>query len=349
MIQTSFLLSLTDDPTVAKDSWYWLGISLSLSQAVGFHLDTPGYCKRNKRLSRRIWWNIFIQDRKLSLGMKYPCRIRDGDYEVPMLTLDDFEIQCGNPAVFDIVGQDMGLQDTNYQEKLAVFKIRSAALSVVTGDILRTQYTLSCPIQFDGKMPSTTMAPCRTATRSDIQSYERGLALCMEDAELQWNETKARQRLGLKDEALFLLYAETSLTHLTTLMALYRPLIWPVQKTLPINWELQAYSQKQGRLVASKVLGVCKAAQEKNLFSRLSHITATSVLQAAMIHLSFSKSADKAQQVLSHSKFDQLFLFLKDMDDVHVTARFGVSLLYSMLQKAGFLQESSYSTSASWQ
>ncbi|KAJ5856771.1 hypothetical protein N7455_007665 [Penicillium solitum] len=114
MIQTSLLLSLTDDPTAAKDSWHWLGISLSFAQVVNFHLDTPGYCKGDKGLPRQIWWSMFTQDRQLALGMKYPCRIRDDTYQVPILALDDFGLHCGDLAIPYVVGQDMGLQDTEY-------------------------------------------------------------------------------------------------------------------------------------------------------------------------------------------------------------------------------------------
>ncbi|KAJ5357976.1 hypothetical protein N7541_005134 [Penicillium brevicompactum] len=344
MIQTSLLLSLTDDPTAVKDSWHWLGLSLSFAQAVNFHLDTPENCKGDKGLSRRIWWSMFTRDRKLALGMKYPCRIRDDTYQVPMLALDDFGLHCGDPAISWLVGQDMGLQNTDYQKKVALISIQSAAMSVVIGEILMLQYA-SSPRPFSiGGLPSATIVPRRTATRQDIQLYEHKLSLCIkyESTEFQWTEAKASHQLDTsEDETLLLLQAESSLMHLTTSMALYRPQIWPVQNSDSTDSDLQAYSQYQARLVASKVLEICDFVQGRGLFSRLSHITATSVHQAALIHLSFINSADAVEQMLNFNKFNQCFRLLKDMDDIHMTAKLGVILLDSIAQKVALIQGTS--------
>lgn len=114
--------------------------------------------------------------------------------------------------------------------------------------------------------------------------------------------------------------------------------MWPVQNATSTGSDLQAYSQHQARVVASKVLEICNVVQEKGLLPRLSHIKATSVHQAALIHLSFVNSADAVEQMLNFNKFDQCFRVLKDIYDIHMTAKLGVSLLDSIVQKAAFVQ-----------
>ncbi|KAF4772378.1 hypothetical protein N7455_007666 [Penicillium solitum] len=97
-------------------------------------------------------------------------------------------------------------------------------MSVVIGEILMLQYTPSPRAFLTGELPSATVVPRRTATRQDIQLYEHKLALCIkcEDTEFQWTGAKASHQLDTsEDETLLLLQAETSLMHLTTLMALY--------------------------------------------------------------------------------------------------------------------------------
>ncbi|KAJ5585655.1 C6 transcription factor (Ctf1B) [Penicillium hetheringtonii] len=340
MIQASFLLSLTDDPVAVKDSWYWLGTSLSFAQAVNFHLDTPGYCKGEKGLPRRIWWSIFTQDKILALSMKYPCRIRDDTYQVPMLVLDDFELHRADPAIHSIVGQDMRIQDTEYQKKLALITIQTATMSVVIGEILMLQYIPSLRASSNGELPSITVIPRRTATRQDIRLYESKLALCMkfQNAESQWNGAEANRHLGTSEgETLLLIQAETSLMHLTTLMALYRPQVRPAQSATSIGSDLQVYSQHQAKSVATEILEICNILKENGLLPQLSHTTVLSVYQAALIHLSFLNSADAVEQMLGFNKFDQLVRLLKDMDDIHITAKLGASLLHSIVQKAAFV------------
>jgi hypothetical protein len=48
-------------------------------------------------------------------------------------------------------------------------------LCVIIGDMLQMQYMPSSRATFDGKSPSSMVAPRRTATTADIQSYEEKL------------------------------------------------------------------------------------------------------------------------------------------------------------------------------
>ncbi|OBT55557.1 hypothetical protein VE04_02731 [Pseudogymnoascus sp. 24MN13] len=75
-----------------KDPWFWSGTAISLGHTIGLHLD-PVESKVGKdkiRIWRRLWWTSFCREQKLALALGRPSRLTY--YNVPMLTLDDFDI-----------------------------------------------------------------------------------------------------------------------------------------------------------------------------------------------------------------------------------------------------------------
>ena len=87
-----------DDP---KDVWHWLGIAVSVARTIGLNCDTsnaPLMSPQQRRLWKRIWWSCYMRDRLIAIGMRRPMRINEGDFDVAMLELDDFETDALSPA-----------------------------------------------------------------------------------------------------------------------------------------------------------------------------------------------------------------------------------------------------------
>lgn len=78
-----------------RNTWHWIDVAVSQAFVAELHQDsfdsTP--CSKDRKLRRRVWWSCFIRDQLTSLEMKRLPRIRDGEYNVSMLTDDDFEIE----------------------------------------------------------------------------------------------------------------------------------------------------------------------------------------------------------------------------------------------------------------
>lgn len=99
-----------------KDSWHWLGVSVSLAYSIGMHRDPANryLSVRYRRMCKRIWWSIYICDRLLALGLRQPMRIRDCDFDVPMVTTDDFELLSFPERVINLLGPSEILRNTGH-------------------------------------------------------------------------------------------------------------------------------------------------------------------------------------------------------------------------------------------
>ncbi|KAL7790919.1 fungal-specific transcription factor domain-containing protein [Trichoderma ceciliae] len=98
MVLTQSILLITSWQDASDEhgkTWFWIDAAVSHAFAAGLHLEPslskPNLSKRKQRLRRRVWWCCFIRDRLLSLGMRRPPRITDGDFQVSMLEEADFQ------------------------------------------------------------------------------------------------------------------------------------------------------------------------------------------------------------------------------------------------------------------
>lgn len=103
--------STTNMYDLHKDSYHYLGLALSLSFSLGIHRKGPPIPKgfphgvpvtsamasmylssiRRKKLEKRIWWSLCVQDQFLDIGGSGSRRIYPGDHDVAMLSLEDFD------------------------------------------------------------------------------------------------------------------------------------------------------------------------------------------------------------------------------------------------------------------
>ncbi|CAG9950779.1 unnamed protein product [Clonostachys rosea f. rosea IK726] len=95
LVQSLLLMTYWYDcPDDDQDTWYWMGIAVTKAHVIGLHRspDQLNISPQEKRLRRRIWWCCIMRDRMLALTIRQPPRIRDNEYSVKALSLDDFEI-----------------------------------------------------------------------------------------------------------------------------------------------------------------------------------------------------------------------------------------------------------------
>ncbi|KAK5058737.1 hypothetical protein LTR84_011001 [Exophiala bonariae] len=86
-----------------KDTWHWLGISISLALTLGMHRSTRHSDMRPKDRSmwKRIWWSLFVEDKHAATALGRPVHIRQADCDVERLELADFAEQpIKNPEIF---------------------------------------------------------------------------------------------------------------------------------------------------------------------------------------------------------------------------------------------------------
>jgi hypothetical protein len=149
LVQALLLMSYWyETPDDQKDTWHWMGVAISLSHTIGLHRNPENSNMDSKRqkLWKRIWWSCYMRDRLVALGMRRPTRIKSEDCDVPMLTIDDFDIDIGfdeSEAFFWSADRRANEEkDVERQKQLAVLCIEKAKLCVCISHVLSAQYSV---------------------------------------------------------------------------------------------------------------------------------------------------------------------------------------------------------------
>ncbi|KAH8805029.1 fungal-specific transcription factor domain-containing protein [Xylogone sp. PMI_703] len=133
-----------ETPDNPKGMCYWLGIAITVANGIDLHRDPEilGYDKETCKLRKRIWWSCIMRDSVTALGMRQPAKIRDDDYDVPMLTLDDFDVDSLSNR---LVNNELGSQLDHaalLQQQQASLCLQNAKLCLILREVLSVQYTV---------------------------------------------------------------------------------------------------------------------------------------------------------------------------------------------------------------
>jgi Fungal specific transcription factor domain len=127
-------------------AWYWIGIAITLSQALGLH-RSPQLNNRSQRLPdsqqpliRRIWWSCVVRDRWLSLAKGRPMRIHHDDCDVPLPGPEDI---LSNLDAIPSQTRDKFIPSES--DILARMWIDLVKISTALGKILRIHYRVNGP------------------------------------------------------------------------------------------------------------------------------------------------------------------------------------------------------------
>ncbi|KAK3062236.1 hypothetical protein LTS18_004549, partial [Coniosporium uncinatum] len=143
LVQALLLLTYYyETPDDQKDTWHWMGVATSIAHTIGLHRNPERSNMDSKRtkLWKRIWWSTYMRDRLIALGMRRPTRIKSEDYDVPMLTLDDFEIAAIPESVTCVPPTTSVARDVEMQRAMAVMCIEKAKLCLCISHVLSKQY-----------------------------------------------------------------------------------------------------------------------------------------------------------------------------------------------------------------
>lgn len=279
-----------ETPDDQKDAWYWMGVAVSLAYTIGLHQnpDSSDIEPRKKKLCKRVWWSCFMRDLLIALCMRRPTRVKDEDYDVLMLTEDDFEIEP-LPDHISIISRECTLaRDVEVQRELAQMCIAKAKLCLCISHVLSAQWSVlvRCPeIQAQkGNTRSSVMLFPKNLDQSDeVRSCDLELS--------QWvNELPATckysNELGVGNIAgpIFVHRALLNMAYFTTLSALHQPQVFP-SAAIPIperNRELQDTSRRKVYEASRDVMRIFQDLHAREL-ERYLPTTGVTVLVPAMV------------------------------------------------------------------
>ena len=329
-----------ENPDDVKDVWHWLGIAISVARTIGLNCDTsdaPLMCQQQRRLWKRIWWSCYMRDRLVAIGMRRPMRINKGDFDVPMLVLEDFETEALGPELGKMLGGCPVVKDCSKRITLAKMCIGFAQLCTCIGQVLAVQYsTLGHKI---GATQETTMRLVPKRSAADFAQVLR-----CDDELADWRENLAKElryyapdssnRITTTDgEVINLHRALLAGVYLTTISALHRPQILPSAPNVVVAPELRELSKKKVRKAADDITEMYKELLAHDLIRYLPNTGVTCLLPAIIIHLLDIKSTDDKTRQASMRKFQSCMQALQRLREMYASADFAFSFLDAAVRK----------------
>ncbi|KAJ5166551.1 Cutinase transcription factor [Penicillium canariense] len=340
LVQSLLLMTYWyETPDDQKDTWHWMGVSLSLAHTIGLHRD-PGNSRmdlRRQRMWKRIWWSTYTRDRLIALGMRRPMRVMDDDCDVPMLALDDFEFRTFSPEIVKMIGDSEILQNVSHQRELALMFIEKAKLCLCVSHVLSAQYSVLSH-KFGGTMETTMMLVPKksTAETFEVRRCDQELEdwLANLPVETQYSPSGG-SKLSEASEVLHSHRALLKMVYLTTSSALHRPQVLPAVPYPSVDAELQDLSRNKVRFAAVEITNI---AQDLHLLDLTRYYPTTGVtvlLPAVIIHLLDIKSSDPSVRMTSLQRFYQCMRILQRLREIYASADFATSFLEAAIRKAG--------------
>ncbi|POR30984.1 Cutinase transcription factor 1 beta [Tolypocladium paradoxum] len=329
-----------ETPDEQKDSWHWIGVAITLAQSIGLNCnpeESTQMSDSEKRLRKRVWWSCFMYDRLVALGLRFPTRINDDDFNVPMLVESDFDDQetLGCDTTFQ---QSSLAQDVGQQRDLATIFIARAKLCVHIGHVIQSQYSVLFNHEKSG---NTTTRAMMLAPRKHLDNVESVNSIYSELC--TWAESLPKcchhQRMTTCDvengKATIIQRILLQMEFHTAVSALYRPYF-----CLPLSLDVGAYFQARDtsrvlvRYAASRVTRLVTELQQVQLDRYLPTTGITIILSAAIIHLANMRNS--SWQVCGHAMrdFRRCMSILEPLREIYAEAGYASSFLNQQLRSA---------------
>ncbi|KAI0534622.1 fungal-specific transcription factor domain-containing protein [Xylaria digitata] len=332
-----------ETPDDQKDTWHWMGVAISLGHTIGLHRDpaNTNMSPERRKLWKRIWWSCFMRDRLIALGMRRPTRIKDEDFDVPMLVEDDFDIKA-LPDDVQVVGPECPLmRDVVMQRELAQMCIEKAKLSLCISHMLKAQYSvLICTKTHPENTTNSTMMLLPNKQLDNMEN----IAKCDRDL-TKWAESlpdscKYRPLSPLDvQNGRSVIAIQRNLLHMvyfTTVSALHRPLFLP---SSPRDYQ-QTPSQVQQQIsrmrVCNSAVEITRMVTELSALQLEKYLPTTGVtvmLPAMIIHMIEMKNPSPVVQAAAHKGFQQCMRVMTRLRDTYAAADYAVAFVNAAMRK----------------
>jgi Fungal specific transcription factor domain len=331
-----------ETPDDQKDTWHWMGVAISLAHTIGLHRnpETSNMEPHRKKLWKRIWWATFMRDRLIALGMRRPTRVKDEDYDVPMLTEDDFEIEVP-PMDNPIVPIERTLvRDVAAQRVLAQLCIAKAKLCLCVSHVLGAQYSVlvkhqGMQAQEGATRSSVMLIPKKLDQTDEVRRCDFELGEWLSDLPPSCIYTEELSP-GASGPPLFVQRSLLHMIYFTALSALHRPQVLPNAPTdgSSLSQLTQDNSRKRVREASREITRISKQLHMTGLDRYLPTTGVTVLLPAIIIHLLDIKSPNEESRKAAIEGFSQCMQLLERLRDNYSSADFATQFLEAAVKMA---------------
>ncbi|KAM0223530.1 hypothetical protein ACHAQD_003169 [Fusarium lateritium] len=332
-----------ETPDDQKDTWHWMGVAISLAHTIGLHRN-PGstsMAPAKQKLWKRIWWSCFMRDRLIALGMRRPTRIKDEDFDVPMLEESDFEIEVLPESNTIIPSSCTLVRNLDMQRELATMCIAKAQLCVCISRMLKAQYSVL--IRDKMKPENTTNSTMMLFPNKQLDNVE---SVTEVDHELMaWAESlpaccqyRTLTPLDIKDGRSTVAVQRTLLhmVYYTTISALHRPQFLPSSplQAPTTSRQVQDMSRLRVRDAAMHITRMATELHQYRLERFLPTTGVTVILPAMIIHLLEMKNPTPQARERATRGFRQCMRVMEKLREVYAAADYATGFLDAALRKA---------------
>ncbi|KAE9979715.1 hypothetical protein BLS_009528 [Venturia inaequalis] len=340
LVQALLLLTYYyETPDDQKDTWHWMGVATSVAHTIGLHRnpERSNMSEKKTKLWKRIWWSTYMRDRLIALGMRRPTRIKAEDYDVPMLTIDDFDL-VAIPDSVTCVPKDCHIaRDTEKQRQLAVMCIEKARLCLCISHVLSKQY---CVLNNHQGLVNDRTTMMLLPKKLDPGTCE--VKACDDELE-KWleelPEEAQRHDTISGDASIDLNRALLHMVFFTTLSALHRPQVLPSAPTpapsRPGSYDLLDTSRRNVRRAATAITSLAQMLDNADLVKYLPTTGVTVLLPAIIIHLLDIKAPEEDTRRDSLRGFCQCMQVMGKLRDLYAAADYSTAFLEAAIRKAG--------------
>lgn len=344
LVQALLLMSYWyETPDDQKDTWHWMGVAISLAHTIGLHRNptAASMSMRKQKHWKRIWWSCFMRDRMVALGMRRPTRIKDEDFDVPMLEEDDFEIEPISNDITLVSPECTLLRDVGKQAQLAHMCIAKAKLCILIGRMLRTQYSVL--IRDRSKTTDTTNSTMLLFPNKKLENME-SVASCDLDL-IQWLndlplacQYRPLSPLDIKNGNATIA-VQRNLLHMvyyTTVSALHRPQFLPSSphQVPTASRQVQETSRLRVRDSAMQITRMAAELHAQRIDRYLQTTGVTVILPAMIIHLLDMKSPLEQARERAAKGFKSCMRVMLKLREMYSAADYAIGFLDAALQKA---------------
>ncbi|KAF2266953.1 cutinase transcription factor 1 alpha [Lojkania enalia] len=343
LVQSLLLLTYYyETPDDQKDTWHWMGVATSVAHTIGLHRnpDKTNMDTKRTKLWKRIWWSTYMRDRLIALGMRRPTRIKTEDFDVPMLTLDDFEIAPLPDSISSLPADCRVARDVDMQRQLAIMCIEKAKLCLCISHVLSKQY---CVLNNNQGMMNDRTTMMLLPKKLDPETSE--VKACDEELQKWVNELpeEAKYSDALSgNDCLDLHRALLHMVFFTTLSALHRPQVLPSAQggslaatKSSLGSEFLEVSRRNVRRAASAITSIAQRLESRDLVKYLPTTGVTVLLPAIIIHLLDIKAPDEETRRSSLRGFCQCMGVMGKLRDLYAAADYSTAFLEAAIRKAG--------------
>ncbi|OQU95412.1 Fungal specific transcription factor domain-containing protein [Cladophialophora immunda] len=342
LIQALLLMTYwRESRTGRKETHYWIEVAVSLAHKIGLHRNPEGSTTLEpwrQKLYKRIWWSAVIRDAQISLGTQKSTRmtrIKDVDFDVPMLQLADFELDtlpngpCCVPTNCEV------LRDVEKQRQLAVMCIEMAKLSLCISHILSVQHGLTSS---KASAWTATMLFPESLDPSDDQMQDSAKALQEWKERLPEEAQKSTPSLldvESNNSSLVVNRAFLHLLYYAALSALHRSPLQPSTGLLPpaARSNVVDLSRETVRHAAIKIAEIAGTLHDLDLVRYLPSPSITVLLHAIVSHLLDVLAPKESTRLTSLQDFCKCMQIMAGLRDMYPAADYSTAFLQTAIQR----------------